>query len=77
LPGSVLTVSILFHIIHATFYMDFLVDWRTRRPGMMEAFRRFWEPAAPARKYPSTAENKLYHGVVMLTGLAVIAPAYV
>jgi len=77
IAGSVLTVSILFHIIHATFYMDFWSIW-PGRADMEDAWKRLQrflgKPAAPPRKsakYP--LENKLYHGAVMVTGLAVIA----
>ena len=77
IAGSVLTVSILFHIIHAAFYMDFWSIW-PGRADMEDAWKRLQrflgKPAAPPRKsakYP--LENKLYHGAVMVTGLAVIA----
>lgn len=77
IAGSVLTVSILFHIIHATFYMDFWSIW-PGRADMEDAWKRLQrflgKPAAPPRKsakYP--LENKLYHGAVMVAGLAVIA----
>ncbi|MGA9507737.1 MAG: cytochrome b/b6 domain-containing protein [Candidatus Sulfotelmatobacter sp.] len=77
IAGSVLTVSILFHIIHATFYMDFWSIWPDRA-DMEDAWKRFQRfigrPAALPRKYAKyPLENKLYHGAVMLTGLAVIA----
>jgi cytochrome b subunit of formate dehydrogenase len=77
IAGAVLTVSILFHIIHATFFMDFWSIWPDRE-DMQDAIRRLkrfmGQPApAPRRfaKYP--LENKMYHGVIVLTGLAVIA----
>ena len=77
IAGSVLTVSILFHIIHATFYMDFWSIWPDRA-DLEDAWKRLHRfmgrPAAPPRKYAKyPLENKLYHGAVMLTGLAVIA----
>jgi cytochrome b subunit of formate dehydrogenase len=77
IAGSVLTVSILFHIIHATFYMDFWSIWPDRA-DMEDAWKRFQrflgKSAAPPRKYAKyPLENKLYHGAVMVTGLAVIA----
>ena len=77
IAGSVLTVSILFHIIHATFYMDFWSIWPDRA-DMEDAWKRIQrflgKPAAPPRKYAKyPLENKLYHGAVMVTGLAVIA----
>jgi cytochrome b subunit of formate dehydrogenase len=77
IAGSVLTVSILFHIIHATFYMDFWSIWPDRADleDAWKRFRRFFgKSAALPRKFAKyPLENKLYHGVVMLTGSAVIA----
>jgi cytochrome b subunit of formate dehydrogenase len=77
IAGSVLTVSILFHIIHATFYLDFWSIWPDRA-DLEDAWKRLQRfmgrPAPPPRKYAKyPLENKLYHGAVMLTGLAVIA----
>jgi cytochrome b subunit of formate dehydrogenase len=76
IAGIVLTLSILFHIVHATFYMDFWSIWPDRA-DLEDASKRFsrfmGKPnGLPRRfaKYP--LENKLYHGVVMLSGLAVI-----
>jgi cytochrome b subunit of formate dehydrogenase len=77
IAGSVLTVSILFHIIHATFYLDFWSIWpdRSDLEDALRRFQRFLGKPSPLprkfAKYP--LENKLYHVVVMLTGLAVIA----
>jgi cytochrome b subunit of formate dehydrogenase len=75
IAGAVLTVSILFHIIHATFYLDFWSIW-PNRADLEDARKRVQRflgdsSAFPRKfaKYP--LENKLYHGVVMLTGLAV------
>ena len=76
IAGMVLTASILFHVIHATFYLDFWSIWPDRS-DLEDARRRLQRflgksTALPRKfgKYP--LENKLYHGVVMLTGLAVI-----
>jgi len=76
IAGTVLTISILFHIVHATFYLDFWSIWPDR-DDLEDARRRvsrFMGKSAelPRKfaKYP--LENKLYHGVVMLSGLAVI-----
>lgn len=75
--GTVLTISILFHIVHASFYLDFWSIWPDRADleDAGKRVRRFLGQSAglPRKfaKYP--LENKLYHGVVMLTGLAVIA----
>jgi len=74
--GMVLTASILFHIIHAVFHMDFWAIWPDLA-DLEDAWRRFQrfigQPAAMPRrfaKYP--LENKLYHGAVLITGMSVI-----
>jgi len=76
IAGTVLTASILFHVIHATFYLDFWSIWPDRS-DLEDARRRLQRflgksAALPRKfgKYP--LENKLYHGVITLTGLAVI-----
>ena len=76
IAGTVLTISILFHMIHATFYLDFWSIWPDRSDveDAKKRVQRFMgkTTGAPRKfaKYP--LENKLYHGVVMLSGLAVI-----
>ena len=76
IAGTVLTVSILFHIVHASFYLDFWSIWpdRSDLEDARRRFQRFLGKSAslPRKfaKYP--LENKLYHGVVMLAGLLVI-----
>jgi len=76
IAGTVLTISILFHIVHASFYLDFWSIWPDRSDIEDARIRlqRFTgkSTALPRKfaKYP--LENKLYHGVVMLSGLAVI-----
>ncbi len=76
IAGAVLTVSIIYHIIHATFFMDFWSIWPDKE-DIEDASRRLkrfmGQDAPPPRrfaKYP--LENKMYHGVIVLTGLAVI-----
>ena len=76
IAGSVLTISILFHIIHATCYLDFWSIWPDRS-DMEDAWSRhqrfIGKPAAMPRKFAKyPLENKVYHGVVMLTGAGVI-----
>jgi cytochrome b subunit of formate dehydrogenase len=77
IAGTVLTISILFHIVHATFYLDFWSIWPDRSDfeEAQKRIQRFMgKSAALPRKFAKyPLENKLYHGVVMLTGLAVIA----
>jgi cytochrome b subunit of formate dehydrogenase len=76
IAGTVLTLSILFHIVHATFYLDFWSIWpdRSDLEDGRRRLQRFLGKSAPLprkfAKYP--LENKLYHGVVMLSGLVVI-----
>lgn len=74
IAGLVLTASIIFHIIHASFFMDFWAIWPDRK-DIEDAGRRlrraFGQSAPPPRrfaKYP--LENKMYHGAIVLAGLA-------
>src|SRR5437016_10456318 len=76
IAGTVLTISIIFHIIHASFYMDFWSIWPDRA-DLEDAWKRFQRfmgrsSALPRKfaKYP--LENKLYHGAIVLTGMSVI-----
>jgi len=75
IAGLVLTASIVFHIFHASFWMDFWSIWPDKID--MEDAKRRWARAtgksAPAprkfAKYP--LENKAYHAIILLAGLAV------
>ena len=76
IAGVVLTVSILFHIVHASFFLDFWSIWPDKT-DLRDAWRRTQRfmgksVAPPERfaKYPM--DNKLYHGVIILTGLTAI-----
>jgi cytochrome b subunit of formate dehydrogenase len=76
IAGTVLTISILFHIIHASFFLDFWSIWPDRI-DIRDAGRRilrFMGKAAPPpdkfAKYP--LENKLYHGAIIAAGLSSI-----
>jgi cytochrome b subunit of formate dehydrogenase len=76
IAGSVLTVSILFHIIHASFFMDFWSIWPDRI-DLRDASRRILRfvgksvpPPDRFAKYP--LENKLYHGAIIAAGLSSI-----
>ena len=76
IAGAVLTVSILFHIIHASFWLDFWAIWPDKT-DVEDAYRRvrrfFGMPAPPPRKFAKyPLENKLFHGVIILCGLSVI-----
>ena len=76
IAGLLLAVSILFHVIHATFFMDFWSIWPDKidiRDAMSRTLKFMGKPAPdPQRfaKYP--LENKLYHLVILLAGLTVI-----
>jgi cytochrome b subunit of formate dehydrogenase len=75
IAGLVLTASILFHIIHATFFMDPWSIWPDKID--IEDAKRRWlratgkEAPAPRKfaKYPM--ENKMYHLIIVLAGLSV------
>ncbi len=76
IAGSVLAVSILFHIIHASFFMDFWSIWPDRidlRDTSRRILRFVGKSAPPPErfaKYP--LENKLYHGAIIAAGLSSI-----
>lgn len=76
IAGLVLTISVLFHIVHATFWLDFWSIWPDRE-DMKDAAKRMQRfmgrSAPPPRRFPKyPLENKLYHGAIMLAGLSVI-----
>ena len=66
----------LFHIVHASFFLDFWsiwpdkIDLRDAKRRMMRAFGKDAPPPDRFAKYP--LENKFYHAVILLAGLAVI-----
>ncbi len=75
IAGLVLTLSIIYHVIHASFYLDFWSIWPDRID--IEDAKRRWlratgkAAAAPRKfaKYPM--ENKMYHLIIVLAGLSV------
>ncbi len=76
IAGIVLTISVIYHIFHASFWLDFWSIWPDKE-DIEDASRRVTRAvgqSAPAprkfAKYP--LENKLYHLVIMLAGLAAI-----
>jgi cytochrome b subunit of formate dehydrogenase len=76
IAGVVLTISVIFHIFHASIYLDFWSIWPDRA-DIEDAWKRvqrfMGKPAPPPRKFAKyPLENKLYHGVIILCGLAVI-----
>jgi cytochrome b subunit of formate dehydrogenase len=75
IAGLVLAASILFHIVHASFFMDFWAIWPDKI-DLQDAVRRLkrarGESAPPPRrfaKYP--LENKMFHAGVMFAALTV------
>ena len=76
IAGIVLTVSVIYHLFHATFWLDFWSIWPDQQDieDASRRLRRALGTAAPAPrkfgKYP--LENKLYHLVILCAGLAVI-----
>jgi cytochrome b subunit of formate dehydrogenase len=75
IAGVVLTASILFHVIHATFWLDFWSIWvgpRDIPEFKAEILREFGRdvPGPKPGKYP--LGNRLYHSVIVLAGVAVI-----
>jgi cytochrome b subunit of formate dehydrogenase len=75
IAGLVLTASILFHIIHATFFLDFWSIWVGPRdiPELKnELLREFGRdiPGPKDGKYP--LGNRLYHTAIVVAGLTVV-----
>jgi len=75
IAGLVLTASIVFHIIHATFWLDFWSIWVGPKdiPEMKaELLREFGHevPGPKSGKYP--LGNRLYHLAIVVTGIAVV-----
>ncbi len=76
IAGLVLTASIVFHVIHTTFFLDPWSIWPDKID--IEDAKRRWARAmgkqapAPRRfaKYP--LENKMYHLAIVLAGLSVM-----
>jgi cytochrome b subunit of formate dehydrogenase len=80
IAGLVLTVSILFHIVHASFWLDFWSIWvgptdvPELRSELLRELGHEVEGAKPG-KYP--LGNRLYHLAIVLAGLAVVATGLV
>lgn len=77
IAGAVLAASILFHVVHASFWLDFgsiwpdRIDWADAMRRMRRSLGGTAPPPRKFAKYP--LENKLYHLAVVVAGLAVIA----
>ena len=76
IAGAVLTASVVFHIFHASFFLDFWSIWPDKvdlRDARRRILRSMGKPVPlPERfaKYP--LENKLYHGAIIAAGLSAI-----
>jgi cytochrome b subunit of formate dehydrogenase len=81
MAGILLTASILFHIVHSTFFLDFWSIWVGPKdiPELKSEFlREVGKEDAPGPrpgKYP--LGNRLYHLAVMVAGLVVIGTGIV
>jgi len=80
IAGIVLTISVLYHIIHATFVLDFWSIWPDKQ-DIEDASRRLQRalgnPAPPAKKFGKyPLENKLFHLAVLFAGLSVIITGF-
>jgi formate dehydrogenase subunit gamma len=76
MAGLVLTASILFHIVHATFFLDFWSIWvgPSDIPELKaELLRELGQdvPGPKSGKYP--LGNRLYHLAIVVAGLTVAA----
>jgi len=77
IAGAVLTASVVFHIFHASFFLDFWSIWPDKidiRDSGRRIRRFMGKPAPPPErfaKYP--LENKLYHLAIIACGLSAIA----
>ena len=74
IAGLVLTVSIVYHIIHASFWLDFWSIWLNKEDAheAIARLKRAVGQSAPAprkaAKYPW--DNKMYHTAIVLSALA-------
>jgi len=80
MAGLLLTASILFHIVHATFWLDFWSIWvgpKDIPEFKAEILREIGHEVAGPKpgKYP--LGNRLYHTVILVAGLAVVATGLV
>jgi cytochrome b subunit of formate dehydrogenase len=76
IAGVVLTVSVVFHIFHASFFLDFWSIWPDKadlEDARKRVLRFLGKPAGLPRKFAKyPLENKLYHGAIIVTGMSAI-----
>jgi cytochrome b subunit of formate dehydrogenase len=74
--GVVLTASVIFHIFHASFWLDFWSIWPDRidiTDARHRILRFLGRPMPPPRKFAKyPLENKLYHAAIIAAGLSAI-----
>lgn len=76
MAGIALTISIIYHIIHASFWLDFWSIWLNKedvKEANSRLRRQLGKPAPAPRKagkYPW--DNKMYHTAIVLSALAVV-----
>jgi cytochrome b subunit of formate dehydrogenase len=74
--GAVLTASVIFHIFHASFWLDFWSIWPDRidiADARHRILRFMGRPVPPPRKFAKyPLENKLYHAAIIAAGLSAI-----
>jgi len=78
--GVLLTISVLYHIVHATFFLDFWSIWigpSDIHEAIQRVKRQLGQDVEVKRhpKYP--LDHRLYHFAVMLAGFAVIGTGLV
>ena len=75
IAGLVLIASIIFHLFHATFFMDFWSIWPDRidiRDAIRRGLRMAGKPAPLPEKFAKYPfENKMYHLAIVFAGLSV------
>jgi thiosulfate reductase cytochrome b subunit len=76
IAGIVLIISILYHIIHSTFWLDFWSIWPDKQ-DIVDASRRYQramgKAAPPPKKFGKyPLENKLFHLSALCGGLTVV-----
>ena len=75
IAGLVLIASIIFHLFHATFFMDFWSIWPDRidiRDAIRRGLRMMGKPAPLPQKFAKYPfENKMYHLAIVFAGLSV------
>jgi cytochrome b subunit of formate dehydrogenase len=74
--GIVLGISVVYHVIHASFWLDFRAIWPTREDlaDAVVRLRRALGGQVPAPRKPGKypLENKMYHLIILVSGAAVI-----